>query len=175
MSGPGGNRGAPPPDGGDLPRTGDFQVVFFQANGAQTMILVNKGHSLRNTDAGRRRLALNIPGGGYKVLDERAMQALLTSLEDRSYFDLATPFRRGDERWFAPQGDPRYRGMIYVDRNGKREKVLGFRAAGPNDGVGQQRYDAFVKLKLVFLNWFTGTSTTEQPESGRLGGGAGGR
>ena len=172
VNGSGGAMG-PAPAIGAAPYEGDFQVIFFQANGAQTMILVNEGHKARGTDAGRRRLALNIPGGGYKVLEERSMKALLKSLEERQYSQLSTPFRRGDERWFAPGADPRFRGMIFVDRKGTRQKLLGFRAAGANDGVGHQRYRAFVDLKLVFLNWYQGTSRTEAPESGRRG--AGGR
>ena len=97
VNGSGGAMG-PAPAIGAAPYEGDFQVIFFQANGAQTMILVNEGHKARGTDAGRRRLALNIPGGGYKVLEERSMKALLKSLEERQYSQLSTPFRRGDER-----------------------------------------------------------------------------
>lgn len=159
---------APPrPASDDGPPLGDFRVMLYQANGARLMAMVNRGHTMRKTDEGRRRLALNIPGQGYKLLRKSAMQALLTSLEERSFAALSTPFKRGDERWFDAQNeDPRYRGMIFVERDGDRRKVLGFRPAGQNDAVGQRRYKAFVDLKLVCMNWFVSTTDTEVPRSG---------
>lgn len=162
-----GRSGMPPITRDDTPPEGDFRVILYQANGGQTMIMVNRGHTLRKSAEGRRRLALNIPNHGYKLLSETAMKALLQSLEERNLTRLSTPFQRGDERWFDSQaGDARYRGMIFVERNGNRSKVLGFRAAGINDGVGQARYKAFVELKLVFMNWFVSTTDTEVPGSG---------
>ncbi|NRA95996.1 MAG: hypothetical protein HRU14_07275 [Planctomycetes bacterium] len=158
-----------PHAGNDGPRQGDFRVILHQANGTQTMIMVNRGHTLRKAPEGRRRLALNIPGHGYKLLRENAMGALLKSLEERNFSALATPFKRGDERWFDAQAkEPRYRGMIFVERDGDRKKVLGFRPAGINDAVGQRRYKAFVDLKLVCMNWFVSTTDTEVPRSGTL-------
>ena len=165
--GPGGARPWTLPDAGnDDPRQGDFRVILYQVNGTQTMIMVNRGHTLRKIPEGRRRLAL-LPGHGYKLLRESAMQALLTSLAERNFPALSTAFKRGDERWFDAQPkDPRYRGMIFVERDGERKKVLGFRPAGINDSVGQRRYKAFVDLKLVCMNWFVSTTDTEVPRSG---------
>ena len=150
---------------------GDVRLVLHQANGAQTMILVNRGNPRRTSLAGQRQLAMGIPDHGYKVLSEEAMTALLTSLDQYNFERLASDFERGDETWFNPRADDRrYRGILYIERNGTRRKILGFRPAGRDDGVGHQRYQAFVNLKLVFMRWFVSTTATEVPGGVQLGG-----
>ena len=153
----------------ETPSKGDFRVIFYQQRGGVNFILVNRGHSLRKSAEGRRRLALYAPGLGYKVLAEPDMEALLVSLEDRNYSRLATPFQAGDEQFFdRERAGPRYRGMVFVERNGTKQKVLGWAPANDRDGMGARRLATFVELKLVCLKWFRGTSATEVPDGGNI-------
>lgn len=139
-----------------------------QSAAALDLVLVDEGHEDRRSPKGRLRLALGQPQLGYKVLASNEMDALMESLRNKGLQRVIEPFQRGDERYFdeASLGAPGYRGMIYLDVDGRKTKVLGWKPRGADDKSGQERYLVFRDLKSLVLNWYRSRSASEMPQSG---------
>jgi hypothetical protein len=151
------------------PSRGDRRIIAYQHRPPLVyFILVNEGHRGRATPEGQQRIALNNPHQSYKVLSEVEMDALLESLENRGFARGATAFVPGDEQYFQPQGvgSDRYRGIVYVEEQGVRRKLLGYRPAGPADVDGASMYELFIDAKALCVRWFRDQPRSEQPMQG---------
>lgn len=155
------------PESNSQPSRGDRRVIFYQAKNSVAMILVNRGHSGLKSEQGRLNIALGNPHQSFKALDEDAMESLLKNLGAKGFDAGSSEFVRGDERYFDPRADGSdgYRGIFYVEDNGRRSKMLGLRPQGFNDVQGQRRYQDFSDLKTILLIYWDGVSKSEMPSS----------
>lgn len=147
-------------------------MILHQVRGAPVMIMVNEGHSGLKTPKGQLAIALNDASQPFKILDEQRMDNLLASFNNYGLARVATTFERGDERYFGGDGGgtERYRGILYVEDNGVRSKVVGVRAMGESDLAGQDRYKVYSELKAIFSAWFNEVSQAQLPELAGPGG-----
>ncbi len=153
-------------------RISNFRAVLRQASSDATFILVDEGHVLRKTREGRKRLALNSSQQAYKALTPENIDGLLTMFGEANAAIVQEPWVKGDEKLIAKplskQGG--VRGVILVENNGQRYKLIGRRPQGAEDAIGRQKYMTFSKLKRIFFYWDTATSRAERADTALIGG-----
>ncbi|MEZ6194220.1 MAG: hypothetical protein R3F20_00605 [Planctomycetota bacterium] len=149
----------------------DCRVILYQPKTRAFMIMVNRDHEKRATETGRLDLALGRRSGGYNVLSDRQIDAVLETLKSRGGDLLRTPFTREDERYLqaGPDSIPHYKGIIVIENGGERWKYLG--VAPQNDPLLAEKYRIFSDLKLAVATYYGGTGPMEQPSAGGTGAG----
>lgn len=147
---------------------GDVRVIMYQTKQDLMMVLVNESNADRKTERGRLNLALGDSDRAYKVLTDQQMSTLIASLENRGFSNVADAFLAEDSVYLTrASGDiPRFQGVVVVERDGIRRKVLGMRALNESDTGGHQRYKQFVDFKTLVTLKFQATSNAEAPIGG---------
>ncbi len=147
---------------------GDVRVIMYQTKQDLMMVLVNESNAERKTERGRLNLALGDSDRAYKVLTDQQMTTLLASLENRGFSNVADALLDEDAVYLTrASGDiPRFQGVVVVERDGIRRKVLGMRALNESDIGGHQRYKQFVDFKTLVTLKFQATSNAEAPIGG---------
>lgn len=148
------------------PSRGDRRVVCAQfgkgklastGEHSPTIIMVNEGHSLRATPAGRVALAGGDPGQPYAVVSETIMDNLLQTLEALGMSTHSRPFAPGDERWLGQHGNPAVKGAVLVEDNGVQRIVVGHSPA--SDPALLAPYKCFVDAKSAIFGFLSGART----------------
>lgn len=149
----------------------NFRAILRQANSDAIFILVNENHELRQTREGRRQLTLGNSSQAYKALTDQNINGLLTNFEQFNASVIEEPWVAGDEKLLTKPltRDSGIRGVIVVENNGRRYKLMGRRPSGEGDALGRQKYTTFSKLKRVFFYWDTATSRAERADSAVVG------
>ena len=143
------------------------RIVLKQAKNDTYFIMANMDHESRQTPQGRLALALGNPNLGYRVKTDKSIDALLRSFETYNHRLIIEPWQESDTRYLrAKDGSiPGFRGIIVVENDGQRYKMMGRRPNGLNDVLGQQKYATFSELKQLILGWYTSEGAIEQPNS----------
>ena len=157
-------------------RVTNFRAVLRQASSDATFILVNEEHVLRKTRNGRKELALNSSQQAYKALTAKNIDGLLTMFKDANASMVQEPWQDGDEKLIMKPLNKAagVRGVIMIENNGQRYKLIGRRPTGTQDVLGRERYMTFSKLKRIFFYWDTATSRAERADSAMIGAPEGG-
>ena len=157
-------------------RVVNFRAVMRQANSDATFILVNDEHALRKTRDGRKQLALNSSQQAYKALTAKNIDGLLTMFNEANASFVKEPWVNGDEKLISQPitAQSSVRGVIMMEHNGQRYKLIGRRPKGPEDVIGREKYMTFSKLKRIFFYWDNATSRAERADTALIGGSSNG-
>lgn len=143
----------------------DARIVLRQARSDALFIIVNQGNAKRQTMAGRLELSYGDRGLAYKPLSEREVDALLTSLETYELNAIKQPWVSGDEQYLQGKTleQSGYTGIIVIENDGQRHKVLGVRPMGSADPAMKVQLQRFTDLKTLVTRWYNTTSRSERP------------